>query len=113
MSILLTTDAFEKSTYIIKLTIEDEIGNLIIPTSLSWTLSNNFGVIINNRQDIPILSPVSIEHVVLSGDDLQITKELGRKRVITVKGTCDFVFGNNLPINGQAFFNITSSAIIT
>ena len=68
---ILTTEAVEKSTYVVPVTFRDENGISVAPTAATWTLTNEYGVVINSRSDVAIsplaatvnIVPVSYTHL--------------------------------------------------
>ena len=67
----LTLAAVEESSYIVNAAFEDEDGNAKSPDSVTWTLTDKYGTIINSREDVSETPGTSID-MVLYGDDLQI-----------------------------------------
>ena len=103
----LTVTAKEKSTYVIVVTISDEDDAALIPNSLTWTLTNDVGTVINSRDTVSIAAPASVNNIVLSGLDLAIADSERRGRVLTVEGLYDSSFGNGLPLKGEVTFEVT------
>jgi len=105
MPTLLTTHATEESTYAIVASFTDDAGAAVAPDTLKWTLTNDMGTIINNREDVVISSPSTSETIVLSGNDLRVgINEV--VRVFTITGTYTSDLGSGLPFTGQATFVI-------
>jgi hypothetical protein len=106
----------EKSTLGIVVDFEDEDGNAVAPSSATWTLTDNNGNVINNRQDEAI-SPAASVTIVLSGDDLQITTdELSSGMVLRrllVEGVYTSNLGNDLPLKESCFFSIRNLAAVS
>lgn len=64
-------------------------------------------MVINEREDVAVIAPGSVNTIVLSGNDLALLDEtsMAETRVLTLKGTFnDRVLGNNLPINDAVKF---------
>jgi hypothetical protein len=85
-------------------------GAAIAPKTLTWTLLNKPGDIINDREDEVVASPTASEDVVLSGADLAlISGETASKviRVFIVEGTydCDLT-GGELPLKARIYFTL-------
>lgn len=107
-----TGNAHERGTYVLNIACTDD-GNsnvAIAPTTLTWTLLNKFGDIINSREDVAIDTPTSSEDVVLSGADLALVHgETADKviRVFIVEGTydCDLT-GGELPLRAREYFTL-------
>ncbi len=69
MPATLTTNAVEKSTYIVTAAFTDEDGDAVTPNAgLVWTLTDMNGVVINSREDVSISPDTSVD-IVLSGND--------------------------------------------
>jgi hypothetical protein len=103
--------AVEESTYAVVASFFDEETppQPVTPNAgLSWTLTDEHGNIINNRNAVSI-SPATSVTIVLSGDDLALdsTSEI---RVVTVAGTYDSSLGSGLPIKDEARFKVVSLA---
>lgn len=96
----------EKSTIVITASYFDEDGNAITPKTGTWTFSDPNGTIINEREDVVISGLSTSNNIVLSGDDLAITINTGHERVFTLKITYDSSYGNDLPLNQEARFNL-------
>lgn len=114
MAIVLPTKANEKSTFIIVVSFKDEDGDAETPTSVTWTLTDSDGNIINSRQDVSIAAASTI-NVVLSGDDLQIVNENVSSpvsRILTIKAVYNSTLGNDLPLKEQIEFSINNLVVI-
>lgn len=64
--------ALEQSSYVVSASFYDENGDAVTPDSVTWTLTDLEGAVINSREDVSI-TPASSVSIVLQGDDLQIT----------------------------------------
>jgi Cu/Ag efflux protein CusF len=107
MALSLTLKATEESTYIITCDFEDEDGNAIPPKTMTWTLSDADGNIINEKEDVEVTDPQASQDVTLKGDDLQAVDNDDFLRVFTVKATYDSEdYGNDLPFNGEIAFTL-------
>ena len=106
----LTLEAGEEGTYIINVAFEDEDGTAVAPVSMTWTLTDLGGTIINSREDVPVSTPTASEDIVLSGDDLALqageTTEEKVHRKFTVSGTYDSSLGAGLPWHSEVVFPI-------
>ena len=102
----LTPNAKEESTYIITVSFKDENDDPATPkVGLNWTLTDTYGVIINERAG-EVITPSSTINIVLTGEDLAIPSSGSRRRVITIEGAYDSSLGSNLPLKDQAKFEI-------
>ena len=106
MPITITDTANEKSTFALELAITDENGDPLTPNTLTWTLTNLAGNVINERAGIEIATPASTVTVVLSGDDLALPERAAPLRVVTLEGTYDSDLGNDLPLKEEVQFPI-------
>lgn len=105
--------AIEKSTYIITVSFFDEAEAAEDVKTMTWTLTDTLGNIINSRDQVEVVNPSSVEAVVLSGNDLAIIGDGGdEKRLFTVEATYDSDLGNDLPLNGVASFTVIDEAAI-
>lgn len=101
----------EKSTAVVRVTFFDENGNNATPTSVTWTLTNDLGTVVNSREDV-VSTPGTYVDILLYGDDLDIGS-YGQNRVLTVKSIYDSSLGNDLPLNGEFRFAIEDLLKIT
>ena len=62
--------AVEQSSAFINVTFYDEDDDLVVPDSITWTLTDENGTIINEREDEAVSVPASSITIVLTGDDL-------------------------------------------
>jgi hypothetical protein len=97
----------EESTYIIKLEFKDEEGGATSPATMVWSLRDENGNIVNNRESTAISDPSSIEYIVLGTDDLSLSGKGAGKRYIVCEGTYDSpTHGSGIPLNDSAQFGI-------
>jgi hypothetical protein len=109
--------AQEEGTYIIKYIFKDEAKQILEAsniTSLFWWLTNFSGKVINGRSAVEITSITNPYYLVIYGDDLQILdKAAGQEnRVVTLKGTYNSTYGNNLPFTYAESFGIINQLVI-
>ena len=97
---VLVETAVEGSTFVVSAAFYDETDNLVDPTTLTWTLTNEDGERINDREDVAVVGPSSTENIVLSGADLT-----GGTQLLILNGTYDSVNGTDLPLVIVAQFN--------
>ena len=108
MATTLTTHAVEESTYIITAAFADENGDAVIPSAITWTLTDRSGTVINFRDEVAVAVPAALVNIVLSGDDLA---GIGL-RILTVQGIYDSASGSNLPLNDEVIFMIDDVKIL-
>lgn len=102
----LTTKAVERSTYVVTVAFSDEDGNAVTPDSITWTLSDTSGNVINSRSDVSISVPAASNDIVLSGADLAIPRWRFLGRVLTIEAVYDSDAGSNLPFKDEITFDI-------
>ena len=113
MPTTLTADAVEKSTYAITASFTDEDGAAEDIKTLTWTLSDSSGNIVNSREDESVTTPGSSESIVLSGDDLEFMgSDDAGDRVLTISATYDSALGTDLPLKDSAAFTVINLASI-
>ena len=101
----LTVQATNEGTYIVTGTYKDEAGDAVTPQTMTWSLTDENGKVINSR-DATSITPSTSNSVVLSGDDINKDKG-GIHRVFIFDGTYNSVtYGNGLVLRGQASFDI-------
>ena len=104
------TFAGEESTFAITVTGKDSAGATISASAISsmtWTLTDGFGVVINDREDEEITPVANPKDIVLSGDDLSKSESGTRsKRILLVKAIYTGSLGADLPLNGQYVFYV-------
>ena len=104
----LDTKAVRGSSYIINIVPKDEDGTAITPDSISYTLTDSVGTVINSLSDVS-LTPADDIDLLLSGDDLEFeTGEEGAYevvRIITVTYQYDSAIQSNVPgIDSATFY---------
>lgn len=104
MPTLLSTLAVEESTYVVTAAFTDEDGTVVTPSSVTWTLTDNRGNIINNRNAVSATPGTSID-IVLTGDDLAIGTN-GEERTVTIDATYNSDLGSGLKLKDECTFKI-------
>lgn len=101
--------AVEDSTYIVVASFYENTPNGKVPivpnVGLTWKLVDEDGVVVNGRTAVPITPAIEV-YIVLKGADLAVSGNHPVRRAVTVVGTYDGFFGNNLPIIDEAVFQI-------
>ncbi|MHA1809346.1 MAG: hypothetical protein ACTSYH_03435 [Candidatus Heimdallarchaeaceae archaeon] len=92
----------DKATCGVQVSFTDEDGIALSPTTLTWTLTDGDGTVVNSRQDVSVSSPSSTETIVLSGDDLKYSD--GIERVLILEGTYSSDLGTGLSLKHQIRF---------
>jgi len=102
--------ATDRSTYAVRVTVSDELGEPTAPVTLKWTLLDGKNKIINNRKDIPIIPPTTVMHIVLSADDIEYRASNSyaeNNRHLVVEGTYNSALtGTVMPIREGFKFSL-------
>lgn len=103
----LATHAVEEATFGIRCVFKDENDNALTPQSMTWTLTDRDGTVINSRDGIAVVNPSSTQTITLSGEDLALqgTSD-SRLRRLLVEITFNSNLGNELPLKDSAEFEI-------
>lgn len=104
--------AKERGTIALVVSFADENGTPTAPTTMTWSLVDVNGTVINSRSDVTVTTPEASETIVLSGADLQITAAeqsagyalVKRRFVVEITFTSDL--GSGLPAKEVAAFLI-------
>jgi len=105
MTTTLTEKAVEGSTYVITAAFYDEDDNAVVPTSATWTLTDDLGNVINSREDVAITGLDTTVDIVLSSADLLLPAGAGQVgRVLTVAAVYDSDAGSDLPLVARTRF---------
>lgn len=106
-SVCTLSSAVEESVYIIKVSFYDESGDELTPQTISWSLYNKDGRIINSRENVSIAVPAAENNIVLIAADLTINTVGDKLRILKVSATYNSVtYGNNLPLKSACRFSI-------
>lgn len=101
----LLTCAPEQGTFPVTFSFLDEAGDALTPDSLTWSLYDTDGNVINSRSGEVIAADTSVT-IVLTGDDLAITAGVTRLRRLTLEGTFTSDLGSGIPLKAEAEFEI-------
>jgi hypothetical protein len=116
-----TDTAPEGSTIGIKIDFTDEDGNPMVPSAITWSLTDRpargvAATIVNSREDVAVAVPASTVTAVLSGDDLSFLssedEEVLVERVFTVEYTYTSTLGSDLPGKAQYIFALERPYIL-
>jgi len=111
MPVTLTQTAVEKSTFIVTASFFDENDDPAVPSALTWTLTDQFGVVMNDRANQAVTPIGNTAVVVLHGNDLMLPDKSRPKRLLTFQGTYDSSLGS-LEIKDAMAFEIVDLAAI-
>ena len=97
--------ANELSSFPRKIIFQTVDGEAVIPSAITWTLSDEDGTIINSRKQVAVGTPASTITIMISGDDLEILDAVKLKRILTIEATYDPGTGA-VPLNDEYTFRI-------
>lgn len=100
----LITHAKDQSTYQVTAAFTDAAGDSVVPSAITWTLTDRDGTVINSREDVAVATPAASIDIVLSGDDLKYSD--GAKRILTIEATYDSDEGSDLPLKQESVIKI-------
>jgi hypothetical protein len=108
----------EGSSFALSVTFKDEAGTPVIPTKITWSLTDLDGTIINNRDQVEVETPDSSIDIVLNENDTLCLIEGSNKehRVITVYCEYNSDLGNGLTMYKEgklAIKNLLNAPFIT
>jgi hypothetical protein len=100
-----TEYAVESSTFVVGINLLSEVGSVLIPNSLYWTLVAPEGAVVNSRQSVGV-TPASSLSIVLHGADLVVydTKRESETRRMIVHGSYNSVHGTGIEISDSLEF---------
>lgn len=103
---VLDVEAVEGSTYVLTLTFSDETDGAVTPDTLEWSLYDEDGAVVNDRDGVTV-TPALQTKIVLSGADLAAGNgALRQKRVLGIEGTYSSDLGNGLPLRDEVIFYV-------
>ena len=107
--------AIENSSYLIVLTVYDELGQEVVPKTGTWSLTDPAGATINGRAAVAIPALAATMAVLLKGDDLALSvgfTGVSEKRHFLFQGTYDSAYGSDNPLNDEFIFPVVNLAKI-
>ena len=105
MPILLESIANIESTFKITVEVLNTSGVAVQPTSMTWTLSDESGNLINNRQQETVISPAIQQDIYLTGPDLATTNPTVKiKRILLIEATYNEGDLTGLPYKEEYWF---------
>ena len=99
--------AIEESTFIVTASFTDEDDAAVTPNTVTWTLTDADGVVINSQLDGSVTPGTAVE-IVLSGDDLALDAGRTSERVLLIEGDYDSAAGSGLPLRDECRFDVTN-----
>jgi len=106
MPLKLSDHATELGTYHVVAAFDDEDGAGIAPATLTWTLTDRDGNIVNSRSAVNVAGPSTSNTITLQGTDLALLGGQTNDRIFTIEWTYDSTYGAGLPGKEQATFII-------
>ena len=105
---ILTTEAMEEGSFFVTVAFLDEDSAAVTPNegTIYWTLTDNDGTVINDRDYVAEASASSVT-IELTGDDLAVqTGETAAllRRKITILWEYDSDLGNDKPAKSEVIF---------
>ena len=106
------TKVKEEGTATFKVMFYDEDDNLVVPDSITWTLSDDKRNVINGRLNVAVIVPASTIYVQISGND-NVREGYGIKRRLLVKWIYDSSYGNDLPQYEEIWFTLEDLVMVS
>lgn len=108
MPTILTSYAVEKCTFAVGCALADENGDAVTPDSITWSLVDDNGNVINSLEDQGVATPTASSTIVLSGDDLQLRDQNKdyEMRYLEVAAMIDSDLGDDLPVKERCEFKV-------
>ena len=104
---LLATLAAEESTYVVAVSFRDANDAEVVPDSITWSLRDPDGTIINSRVAVAVAAPAADINIVLTGDDLAKRRtQRYEPRLVHVDAVYTSDLGAGLPYHGEFLFYI-------
>ena len=94
--------AADGSTYIVTAAFTDEADAAVVPDSITWTLTDADGTVVNSREAVAVVTPAASYDIVLAGADLLYST--AATRVLTVEATYTSDAGAGLPLKAACRF---------
>jgi len=107
-----TVKPVEQSVCFITVTFTDEDAASVVPDSITWSLSDSNGRIINSRDAVSIVTPAASIDIVLSGADLAIDS-LDLDRHLTIEAIYDSALQANVPSKDELKFTLANLIGVT
>ena len=98
MPIQIETGVNEGGTVFVTAAFFDEEGAAVAPHTLTWTLTDPRGNVINDREEVSVDVPEETETVILTGDDLTLKHDSDDYVVLQFRGLYDSDYASDLVI---------------
>ena len=97
--------AVEKSTFVVTAAFADADGVAVVPNSITWTLTDMDGTVINSRTAVAVAVPAASIDIVLSNNDL--TCPNGERALsLSISAVYDSTEGSNLTLKDSLIFTV-------
>jgi hypothetical protein len=100
-------DARDRSVYFVDIELFDEDKGPLTPTSISWSLTDGSGSVVNSRENVAVIPSYAFT-IALFGDDLVAgTNSNSRRRYLTIEAVYESVAaGGPVPLNKEFYFDV-------
>jgi hypothetical protein len=109
MAVQLSVSVNESSTIVVTAAFRDEEGTAITPNSITYTLMDSGGTVVNEKED-EVVAPAESIDMVFYGDDLKLSDAGNLSsdpvRRVLVETTYDSTYGVDLPSKAECQFSI-------
>ena len=105
--------AREENSYTVVCTFTDEDDSGCVPNTLTWTLTDMDGNVLNGRDAVSVSPSATAENILLAPTDTTIISGQNNKRLFLVEWTYDSDYGTGLYGKEQAIFVIDDLRHIT
>lgn len=107
----LAQEAVEKSTFIVPVSFFDEENAPAVPSSARWTLTTQYGVVVNGRSAVAVAGLAATVNIMLTGDDLRMVGEMDDGlRLLLVSATYNSDLGSDLSLQDEIEFTVRALA---
>jgi hypothetical protein len=109
MTIKLSKASTEESTYIVTVSFFDTARTPVTPRIASWTLKDQDGAIVNNRDAVDLTPLGTTATIVLTGDDLALPDTNKPTRYLLIEALYDStLYGTDLHLREEGKFTISN-----
>jgi len=102
----------EKGLLALTATYKDHTGTAVTPATMTWTLTDVNGSVINSRSAVAIASISTSNTIALSGSDLA-TSGSNRDLICTFQGTYNHALGSALTMKESVRFTVENLVQVT
>lgn len=102
--------ARDGNTYVVVVKPQDEDGTAVTPNSMSYTLTNEYGRIVNSKDHV-VITPSTEASVVLSAADVKYAE--GTRRRVILEGKYNSTLGSSMDLVDWTEFGIEDVPHVT